>query len=182
IYTSTTELFRICASAADEAGLTADWYQSEPTEEETDSIDSDRSPLLNRELLRDAHVSVDSVYSVDRSILYSSKLVMERRALESLECDLDEITQTILYKKNFPENGSIKTPSAIVLHYCLTQIRASYNLANEINDRATTKFDSNNKLHEKKLLELWNLLMPNEQLEGRYSEQWTKVYILIVCK
>ncbi|RIB15233.1 ELMO/CED-12 family-domain-containing protein [Gigaspora rosea] len=175
IYTNTTELFRICANASDEAGLTADWYQSELTEEETDSIDSDRTPLLNRGPLRDASISVETVFRVDRSILYSSRLVMERRTLESLRCDLDEITQTILYKKNFPENGSTKTPSAMVLHYCLTQIRDSYKLAHEINDRATTKFDSNNKQHEKKLLELWDLLMPDEQLEGRYSEQWTKI-------
>ncbi|CAG8613291.1 2553_t:CDS:2, partial [Dentiscutata heterogama] len=141
IYTNTTELFRICTNAADEAGLTADWYQSELSEEDTVSIDSDRTPLLNRGFLRDAPISVETVFR------------MERRALESSRCDLDEITQTILYKKNFPENGSTKTPSAIVLHHCLTQIRDSYKLANEINDRATTKFDSNNKLHEKKLLE-----------------------------
>ncbi|CAG8821050.1 76_t:CDS:2, partial [Dentiscutata erythropus] len=51
----------------------------------------------------------------------------------------------------------------------------SYNLANEINARAKTKYDTKNKLHEKKLLKLWELLMPDEVLQNRYGEQWTKI-------
>ncbi|KAJ3099057.1 ELMO domain-containing protein 1 [Phlyctochytrium planicorne] len=42
----------------------------------------------------------------------------------------------------------------------------------ELNARAATKYDSSNKAHERKLLELWDLAMPGVKLESRISSQW----------
>ncbi|CAG8465132.1 17379_t:CDS:10 [Acaulospora morrowiae] len=162
-----------------ETGLDDSWLEKEPntrTEDEIDSPEGDRIPLLTMGTTwRDVHVSIESIYRIDRSILFSSKLEMERHILESKDCNLDEVTQMILEKKSFPDQGSRRTAAASVLHQCLTKIRDSYNLVNEISAIAQTKFDSSKKTHEKKLLELWDLLMPDETLENRYSEQWVKI-------
>jgi len=45
----------------------------------------------------------------------------------------------------------------------------------ELNVRAATKYDTTNVSHERKLLELWEALMPNEKLETRIGEQWGKI-------
>lgn len=38
-----------------------------------------------------------------------------------------------------------------------------------------TQYDSDDLLHEKKLLDLWNLLMPDNQLENRITKQWQTI-------
>ncbi|KAI8053081.1 Engulfment/cell motility [Syncephalis plumigaleata] len=45
----------------------------------------------------------------------------------------------------------------------------------ELNSRANTKYDSTVAAHERKLLELWDLLMPHEKLDARHSRQWQKI-------
>ncbi|KAI9594889.1 Engulfment/cell motility [Syncephalis fuscata] len=46
---------------------------------------------------------------------------------------------------------------------------------NELNTRAQTKYDSTVGSHERKLLKLWDILMPNEKLDARQSLQWQKI-------
>ncbi|ORZ18922.1 ELMO/CED-12 family-domain-containing protein [Absidia repens] len=115
-------------------------------------------------------IPADVVFKVDRSILYSTKLSMERRQLESKNCLIDDLTQSILRKKGFP--GTLSSPEARVLRGCLTRIAATYQLTRDINERAHTKFDSTNQVHEKKLLKLWTCLMPGTELEARLTRQW----------
>lgn len=45
----------------------------------------------------------------------------------------------------------------------------------ELNSRSATKYDPVNVNHEKKLMELWNLLRPNIQLQSRRSKQWIQI-------
>ncbi|CAH1766390.1 10143_t:CDS:2, partial [Entrophospora sp. SA101] len=168
-------LSRICVSSAKELGLSTEFDEVEEDlgsgSESDEGCEGDRIPMLPRIASfssvssEEFSIPVESVYRVDRSILYSSKLVMERRKLELKECNPEEVTQMILYKKKFPNNGSNRTPAAIVLYECLTQICDTYKLTIEINFRAQTKYNSEDKSHEKKLLEL----------QGRLTEQWTKI-------
>ncbi|CAJ0764266.1 17841_t:CDS:2, partial [Entrophospora sp. SA101] len=175
IYNNTTELSRICVSSAKELGLSTEFDEVEEDlgsgSESDEGCEGDRIPMLPR-IASFSSVSSEEfsipkqLYDlIDRSILYSSKLVMERRKLELKECNPEEVTQMILYKKKFPNNGSNRTPAAIVLYECLTQICDTYKLTIEINFRAQTKYNSEDKSHEKKLLEL----------QGRLTEQWTKI-------
>jgi hypothetical protein len=77
--------------------------------------------------------------------------------------------------KNANYIGDTCSPQSITLRSCVTTIAASYKLMHELNTRAATKYDSGNKAHERKLLELWDLAMPNEKLTSRISEQWTTI-------
>ncbi|CAG8484507.1 16066_t:CDS:2, partial [Acaulospora colombiana] len=170
-YTNTSELSRICINAVNEVGLANDWLQDEQDDpkEEIDYSD-DSIPLLTRRTVwKDIHVPIEVVYRIDPFFIQA-----ERHGLESKDSNLNEITQAILDKKNFPEQSSIGTPAASVLYHCLAKIRDSYSLASEIRAHAKTKFDTSKKIHEEKLLELWDLLMPDEALKDRYSDQWIK--------
>ncbi|KAL7746776.1 hypothetical protein RI367_007822 [Sorochytrium milnesiophthora] len=89
--------------------------------------------------------------------------------------DIEQVVQMILLKKRFPGNGSLESPSGRTLYSAMSKIHNSYKLVYELNSRAATKFDTTNKHHEKKLLELWDMLMPDEPLEARFTAQWQKI-------
>lgn len=55
---------------------------------------------------------------------------------------------------------------------CLEEIWSYRSLLNEVEDLRKTQYDSNNLDHEEKLLKLWSLLVPNEELENRVTKQW----------
>lgn len=55
---------------------------------------------------------------------------------------------------------------------CLEQIWSYRNLLDEVEDLRKIQYDSNNPDHEEKLLKLWSLLVPNEELENRVTKQW----------
>lgn len=44
-----------------------------------------------------------------------------------------------------------------------------------VEEMRTQLYDCDNMDHEKKLYELWNLLMPNVELEGRITKQWQDI-------
>ncbi|KAI9366073.1 ELMO/CED-12 family-domain-containing protein [Zopfochytrium polystomum] len=112
------------------------------------------------------------VFRIDRCLLYSSKILVEHRQLEAKESNVDEAVASILRKKGFPENGSPSTPQALIFRACANTIASSHKLMHELNARAATKYDSTNKLHERKLLDFWEAAKPDEKLTGRISEQW----------
>ncbi|KAJ8967014.1 hypothetical protein NQ314_003131, partial [Rhamnusium bicolor] len=45
----------------------------------------------------------------------------------------------------------------------------------EVEDMRRTKFDSDDFEHERKLYDLWENLMPNDQLDGRITKQWQDI-------
>ncbi|KAF9999038.1 ELMO domain-containing protein 1 [Entomortierella chlamydospora] len=101
--------------------------------------------------------------------------LLERRELELPDNDTVQITHQILRKKRFPDGGSSETPAAKKLQYALDKIASSHQLAREINQRVHTKYDSTNPAHERKLMLLWELLCPQEKLDGRYTKKWTEI-------
>ncbi|KAJ1507060.1 hypothetical protein HMI55_005981 [Coelomomyces lativittatus] len=81
----------------------------------------------------------------------------------------------ILLKKRFKGSGNLQLGEAKILKTALAVIHETHIVAHELNYLAATKYDSTNKLHEKKLLELWLNYMPKETLTHRYSDQWRKL-------
>ncbi|KAG0173260.1 ELMO domain-containing protein 2 [Apophysomyces sp. BC1034] len=156
--TGTTEIYRVCQAAARQL------EQTHPNKEE------DNRPLLDNWAER---IPEDVVYRIDRSILYSKQLTLERRELESSTCRIDELIRVIITKKRFP--GASNSPAVQVLRICLVRITETYRLTREINERAHTKYDSTNPLHEQKLLKLWKALMPETELEARLTRQWGEI-------
>lgn len=55
---------------------------------------------------------------------------------------------------------------------CIQQIWGYRQLIAEVESLRTIKFDSNDEDHEKKLLQLWENLVPAQKLESRVSKQW----------
>lgn len=58
---------------------------------------------------------------------------------------------------------------------CVEQIWGYRQLFHEVESKRITQYDSNSLDHEVKLIELWNLLMPHEPLEGRVTKQWQDI-------
>lgn len=50
---------------------------------------------------------------------------------------------------------------------CVEQIWGYRQLISEVEDLRKTQYDSENSLHEEKLIDLWYKLMPEEKLEGK---------------
>lgn len=95
----------------------------------------------------------------------------ENFQLKESICDIDSIKGSIIQKKRVPVDLHVNLLNALQVIY------ASNQLLNSINDSISTKYDSNNKEHEDKLLQLWNKLMPNKSLQSRITKQWIDVYI-----
>eukprot|EP00842_Homolaphlyctis_polyrhiza_P005666 jgi/Hompol1/60/HPOL_003976-RA len=98
-----------------------------------------------------------------------------RRELESRISKLDEPLEMLLEAKRFPQNGIQTSPQAIVLRACFTKIFDSYKLMHSLNARAALRYDSTVPQNERRLLELWSMLQPDEPLTGRYTSQWQKI-------
>ncbi|XP_075231762.1 ELMO domain-containing protein 2 [Lycorma delicatula] len=58
---------------------------------------------------------------------------------------------------------------------CSEHIWGYRQLLHEVESLRTTPYDPTNSEHEKKLLRLWSLLMPNVELEGRVTKQWQDI-------
>ena len=88
---------------------------------------------------------------------------------------MEELTDAIMTKKAFPLDESLKRymdtmniytqcllftvfrPAACVLQVCLSRIASTYQLMHYINERAHTKYDSTNPIHEQKLLKVQSI-------------------------
>lgn len=69
----------------------------------------------------------------------------------------------------------IHMPFVDAYHTCLFQIYGYKQLLHEVEVLRKTHYSSENKEHEDKLLQLWNLLKPDEQLQTRISKQWGNI-------
>ncbi|KAG2220480.1 hypothetical protein INT45_011484, partial [Circinella minor] len=170
----TSELYRVCNSAAHQLG----WYNELEFLNNDDSEldeEQEKSPLIKALSSEEQMVAIPPfvVYRIDRSILFSKQLDTERRNLENQSGQLDEVAEMIMIKKGFA--GSKKSPVGRVLCSSLSRISETYSLTIQINERASTKYDSTNPIHEQKLLKLWNALMPETELESRLTRQWAEI-------
>ncbi|CAM0138611.1 unnamed protein product [Umbelopsis sp. WA50703] len=186
--TNSTEISRLCSSAVSRATYDHHWEQDSDVHDDDEQgssyelipHESARLVQVNRGLAQvidnvQNGVTADLLFRIDRSILYSKQLSIERRELELPTLHLDQVTRAILHKKQFPNGGSTDTVEAKVLQYCLKRIAETHRLVAEINTRTHTKYDCHNKAHENKLMELWNSLMPDTPLEGRVTRQWGQI-------
>lgn len=188
--TNSTEISRLCSSAVARAVYDQHWERDADSQEGSPDEMENSYELIPRGQTRTIEVNkglvqlidnvqngvtADILYRIDRSILYSKQLAIERRELELATFRLDQVSQAILLKKQFPSGGAKDTPEAKVLQYCLKRIAETHKLVASINARTHTKYDSENKAHESKLMELWQSLMVDTPLEGRITGQWGQI-------
>lgn len=113
---------------------------------------------------------------IDQVIFYSDKLKDERiQLLKGTKEQINEAYNKILEKKRFPDDASHNSIEAKILLNCLLRIKETYEICHVLESRAALSYDSNNPDHETKLLKLWSLLNPEEELTSRKSEQWQTI-------
>lgn len=61
------------------------------------------------------------------------------------------------------------------MRICFLQIYGYKNLVKEIESLRSIPYDSQNSEHERKLVQLWEVLNPSYPLSGRISKQWTEI-------
>jgi len=128
--------------------------------------------LCKNEKLRETRMT----YRIDQVLFYSNKLKNERlKLLNGTKEQLDEAYEEILRKKKFYINEVEKRKEAQVFLKCVLRLKETYDLQDVLVKRANVAYDSSNKEHEAKLLELWTLLKGDEKLIARKSEQWQSI-------
>jgi len=128
--------------------------------------------LCQNEKLRETKIT----YRIDQTLFYSNKLKTERiKLLNGTKEQLDEAFEQILRKKKFYLNNTEKREEAKTLMKCILRLKETYELQDILTKRANVAYDSNNKEHEEKLMELWKLLKDDEELTARKSEQWQTI-------
>ncbi|KAJ3159567.1 ELMO domain-containing protein 1 [Geranomyces michiganensis] len=117
----------------------------------------------------------DLVERIDRCLAHSTKLKIERKAMESGTLDVDSTVRQILVVKLFPKGGDPRTPHAQLLRECVDRIVETSRLINQLDARAATRFDSDDPSHVAQLFTLWDLALPTQPRPPRESEQWIKL-------
>ena len=109
---------------------------------------------------------------LERALFHSTHLQIIRRQLESKNTlELYPLYQMLIDAKSPIQHPLVPT----LLYQTLLCEHATFRVLHELDHRAMTKYDPNQKSHEKRLLELWTLLMPDVPLLHRHSKQWERL-------
>uniref|UniRef100_A0AC35TMC5 ELMO domain-containing protein n=1 Tax=Rhabditophanes sp. KR3021 TaxID=114890 RepID=A0AC35TMC5_9BILA len=73
------------------------------------------------------------------------------------------------------DDGTLRDGMKEKLKFSMKQIKAYHVLGCLVESGRQEYYDSENEVHEEKLLSLWNLLNPNEKLSARKSKQWEDI-------
>jgi hypothetical protein len=179
-FTGTTELYRICDALIS-------IHRNEAIEIPSD-VDI---KLFAHKHCRKISLDAESLFRIEQCILHSQKLDSFRRPFESwftqFEQDpndyvepgtgqkFEKLYQLLLELKKFPVTRGKISPQAMILRSGLIDIYTTFQLLHELNARAATRYDCTVTANEKKLKELWELLMPGKELKGRYTLQWQQI-------
>ncbi|KAM3728065.1 ELMO domain-containing protein [Dirofilaria immitis] len=87
----------------------------------------------------------------------------------------DKLAIEIIRKCCSEVNNELFEEMRGVLKRSLSQIRGYRELCDHVEKMCKEKYDPENEIHEKRLLKLWELLMPTEDLKGRMTDQWQKI-------
>ncbi|XP_070553832.1 ELMO domain-containing protein 2-like [Ptychodera flava] len=106
------------------------------------------------------------------SSLRSSRTAVVKKALTN-EIIIDvAINNIMLVKGIIAEEDPGFAPA---LNVCLTQIRGYKKLVTEVDSLRKTPYNSDDSEHENMLTQFWELLMPNNKLQGRITKQWGEI-------
>ncbi|XP_034626833.1 ELMO domain-containing protein 2 isoform X2 [Trachemys scripta elegans] len=102
-----------------------------------------------------------------------SKSKVLRNAVHIGEAEVEKCVLSIMKEKkiNIQKDTGFKTS----LQVCLLQISGYKKLYLEVENLRKVPYDSDNEEHEKQLIQLWNLLMPHENLKARITKQWCDI-------
>ncbi|XP_040437130.1 ELMO domain-containing protein 2 isoform X4 [Falco naumanni] len=109
--------------------------------------------------------------SIEHS-LESSKSKVLRNAVHVEEAEVEKCVRDVMKEKKIEQKDTrFKTN----LHISLLQISGYKKLYLNVENLRKVPYDSENEEHEEQLIELWNLLMPHENLKARITKQWCDI-------
>ncbi|NXT50039.1 ELMD2 protein, partial [Pluvianellus socialis] len=95
-----------------------------------------------------------------------------RNAVHIEEADVEKCVRDVMKEKKIEQKDTgFKTN----LHISLLQISGYKKLYSNVENLRKVPYDSDNEEHEEQLIELWNLLMPHENLKARITKQWCDI-------
>ncbi|NXE69034.1 ELMD2 protein, partial [Calcarius ornatus] len=95
-----------------------------------------------------------------------------RNAVHIEEAEVEKCVRDVMKEKKI---GQKDTRFKTNLHISLLQISGYKKLYLDVENLRKVPYDSENEEHEEQLIELWNLLMPHENLKARISKQWCDI-------
>ncbi|KAL4707929.1 hypothetical protein ACJJTC_013720 [Scirpophaga incertulas] len=111
---------------------------------------------------------------VKEIVTYLDNVVNERRFVSEYFTDiLDPSISIIMRAKKI--NPKLHESFSVSFRKCLESIWSYKSLIIAIEELRCCQFDSNNSEHEKKLLRLWDLLVPDDKLEARVTKKWQHI-------
>ncbi|XP_066405542.1 ELMO domain-containing protein 2 isoform X1 [Molothrus aeneus] len=122
-------------------------------------------------LLGGAEAGARRTLSVEHS-LESSKNKVLRNAVHVEEAEVEKCVRDVMKEKKI---GQKDTRFKTNLQISLLQISGYKKLYLDVENLRKVPYDSENEEHEEQLIELWNLLMPHENLRARISKQWCDI-------
>ncbi|XP_068260124.1 ELMO domain-containing protein 2 isoform X2 [Nyctibius grandis] len=118
-----------------------------------------------------AKAGAQRTLSIEHS-LESSKNKVLRNAVRVEEAEVEKCVRDIMKEKKIEQKDTgFKTN----LHISLLQISGYKKLYLNVENLRKVPYDSDNEEHEEQLIELWNLLMPHENLTARITKQWCDI-------
>ncbi|NXK20861.1 ELMD2 protein, partial [Arenaria interpres] len=106
----------------------------------------------------------------NRRILSSGSVL--RNAVHVEEGEVEKCVRDVMKEKKIAQKDTgFKTN----LHISLLQISGYKKLYLNVESLRKVPYDSDNEEHEEQLIELWNLLMPHENLKARITKQWCDI-------
>ncbi|NXK10032.1 ELMD2 protein, partial [Herpetotheres cachinnans] len=95
-----------------------------------------------------------------------------RNAVHVEEAEVEKCVRDVMKEKKIEQKDTgFKTN----LHISLLQISGYKKLYLNVENLRKVPYDSENEEHEEQLIELWNLLMPHENLKARITKQWCDI-------
>ncbi|NWU18306.1 ELMD2 protein, partial [Cephalopterus ornatus] len=95
-----------------------------------------------------------------------------RNAVHVEEAEVEKCVRDVMKEKRIEQRD---TGFKANLHISLLQISGYKKLYLNVENLRKVPYDSENEEHEEQLIELWNLLMPHENLKARISKQWCDI-------
>ncbi|XP_046853838.1 ELMO domain-containing protein 1-like [Xenia sp. Carnegie-2017] len=109
---------------------------------------------------------------IENSLLNSKSKVLNE-ILTTTNIDINKVVQDVLNVKKIDADKSLVFIERF--SKCVVQISGYIDLIDLLGKKTKIVFSCDNAEHEKKLLQLWSLLMPDTVLESRLSSQWGEI-------
>lgn len=132
------------------------------------------NPGAARNIKVEQSLTLSRTREIREAVSYLDAVILEKKFVSTnFESVFDPAINIIVKVKNI--NVKAHNRFIVSIRKSLEDIWSYKQLLNDVEDLRKTHFDCEDPEHEKKLVLLWSLLMPNEPLENRITKQWQDI-------